>query len=82
MLKDKVLKEINSELNISFGTPFLIEGQSTPYRMKKGGNIERFIGKTWVDSSYCYTDLISLIDASRISLCKDTIEEYVPKGKK
>lgn len=78
MIKPKVLKIIVDELKISNGKPFSIEGERTPYRMKKDGGIERFIGQTWVDSSYSYTDIILLGDSNRIKPYKGTIVEFSP----
>lgn len=83
MLKPKILRAILDELGISFGAVFDIEGEKTPYRMKKDGGIERFQGQTWIDSSYSYTDLIGLIDHNRVSIHKGTLVEYsvTPKEK-
>lgn len=78
MIKPKVLKVILDELGISGGKPFNIEGEKTPYRVKKDGGIERFVGQTWVDSSYSYTDLILLGDSNRISLFEGVLVEFSP----
>lgn len=68
MLKPKVVKLIMDEIGVKPLEPFFIEGYSTPYRFKKDGTMERYIGKTWGDTSFCYTDLIVLVDAKKISL--------------
>lgn len=68
MLKPKVVKLILDELKIKYLTPFNIEGESCPYRIKKDGGMERYYGDTWGDTSYCYLDLICLVDAGRITL--------------
>ena len=81
MLKPKILRAILDELGISFGTAFNIEGEKTPYRFKKDGGIERFIGQTWIDSSYSYLDLVNLIDSNRVSIYKGTLVEYSPVPK-
>ena len=78
MLKPKILRAILDELGISFGTVFNIEGEKTPYRVKKDGGIERFSEQTWIDSSYSYLDLIGLIDSNRVSVYKGTLVEYSP----
>lgn len=74
MLKTKVLKCIIDELEISYGDPFLIEGEKYPYRIKKDGNIERFKG-IWIESSYSYLDLIAIIDANRVKKITENIVE-------
>lgn len=83
MLRPKIVKLINDELNIKNEQPFIIEGENSPYRMKKDGSIERFTGQTWGASSYSLYDIVSLVDAKRISIYKDTpLVEYKPVGKK
>lgn len=86
MLKLKIVKLINEELQIKNEEPFLIEGESSPYRLKKDGNVERFIGKTWIASSYSLFDIVTFADAKRISICNETLTEYQvstdKKGKK
>lgn len=75
MIKPKVIKIIMDELGISNGKPFNIEGEKTPYRMKKDGGIERFMGQVWIDSSYSYTDIILFGDSNRITLYEGVIME-------
>lgn len=82
MLKLKIIKLINEELEIKSEQPFLIEGEKYPYRLKKDGNVERFIGKTWGASSYSIYDIVTLVDSKRISILKENLTEYQPVGKK
>lgn len=81
MIKPKVVKIIVEELDIGNGKPFIIEGERTPYRIKKDGNIERFIGQVWLDSCYSYLDLIALGDSNRITHYDGVIVEDLPVGK-
>lgn len=81
MIKPKVVKIIVEELDIGNGKPFIIEGERTPYRIKKDGNIERFIGQVWLDSSYSYLDLIALGDSNRITHYDGVIVEGLPVSK-
>ena len=74
MLKPKIVKAILDEIGIGYLEPFSIEGERTPYRIKKDGNIERFNG-TWMDSSYSYTDLIAIVDAKRIHIVTENLVE-------
>lgn len=78
MIKPKVIKIILEELDIANGKPFIIEGERTPYRIKKDGGIERFIGQVWLDSCYSYLDLIALGDSNRISSYDGVIVEDLP----
>lgn len=80
MLKTKVLKCIIDELKLSYGDPFLIEGEKYPYRIKKDGGIERFKG-IWIESSYSYLDLIAIIDANKAHKTDDVVEFIPKKGK-
>lgn len=74
MLKPKVVRLILDELNITYNSPFSIEGESCPYRIKKDGGIERFKG-IWIDSSYSYLDLIAIVDANRVKKITENIVE-------
>ncbi len=77
MLKPKIVKVILDEVGLSYLAPFTIEGESTPYRVKKDGSIERFKGQAWIDSSYSYYDLVSLIDSERLKKYNGTpLVEY------
>lgn len=86
MLKPKIVKLIHEELNIKQEAPFLIEGEKYPYRLKKDGNVERFIGRTWGASSYSIYDIVTLVDGNRITIYSGSLSEYSPntevKGKK
>ena len=86
MLKPKIVKLIHEELNIKQEAPFLIEGEKYPYRLKKDGNVERFVGRTWGASSYSIYDIVTLVDGNRITIHKGSLSEYTPtletKGKK
>lgn len=82
MLKLKIVKLINEELEIKNEQPFLIEGEKYPYRLKKDGNVERSVGKTWGASSYNIYDIVTLVDSKRISILKENLTEYQPVGKK
>lgn len=74
MLKPKVVKLILEEMGITYNSPFSIDGETYPYRIKKDGGIERFKG-TWIDSSYSYLDLIAIVDANRIHKITENIVE-------
>lgn len=74
MLKPKVVKLILEEMGITYNSPFSIEGETYPYRIKKDGGIERFKG-IWIDSSYSYLDLIAIIDANRVKKITENIVE-------
>lgn len=82
MLKPKVVKLILEELNLKYGDAFYIEGEEHPYRFKKNGELERFVGQTWGATSYSYLDIIVLSDEDRIKKTEETFIEYSPKGKK
>lgn len=75
MLKPKVVKLILDELEIKPLTPFYIAGESCPYRIKKDGGMERYIGKTWGETSYTYIDLIMLVDNHRVSVLEKEIAD-------
>lgn len=74
MLKPKVVKLILEEMGITYNSPFSIDGETYPYRIKKDGGIERFKG-IWIDSSYSYLDLIAIADANRIHRITENIIE-------
>ena len=74
MLKPKVVKLILEEIGITYNSPFSIEGEAYPYRIKKDGGIERFKG-IWIDSSYSYLDLIAIVDANRVKKITENIVE-------
>lgn len=82
MLKPKLVKLINEELNIKNEQPFLINGYTTPYRLKKDGTVERFIGQTWGASSYSIFDIITCIDGKMVTIYDGTLTEYKVVGKK
>ena len=65
MLKPKVVKLILEEMGITYNSPFSIDGEIYPYRIKKDGGIERFKG-IWIDSRNSYLDLNDIIDANKV----------------
>lgn len=77
MLKTKVVKLILDELKIKPLEPFLLDGYNTPYRLKKDGGMERYLGRVWGETSFCYTDLIVLIDADMVRLLDKEEKENI-----
>lgn len=80
MLKLKVIKTILDELKLKADVPFLIKNFETPYRIRKNGEIERFIGDTWSASSNAYYDIVSFADNGDILPCE--VELVEKKGKR
>ena len=74
MLKPKVVKLILEEMGITYNSPFSIDGEPYPYRIKKDGGIDRFKG-SWIDSSHSYLDLIAIVDANRVKKITENIVE-------